>query len=447
MKKYVVILTLLFIVLAAVAFVVVTGTLDIKGEQPTAGTPGVTEPAPTGPSGTQTALPEGFVKDASVMLPLMKTDFENVYYTMDISTGAVTFFKAAGGALTVLPETGSFDVKATCSAQELKAVIHYVEQDGRTYGCGLFTNKLYSDVMYYDYAFFKLTDMFENYRDTNGVNYASKGAKLLLLDVEKTRFYLDEKVYSEAFILNADHTTRLFLSNDQRVEGMDGREKTDYKMFTDAFLNQHEKRNVLFLSSRYYVDYAESGKVDIFTSGGSNTNIDNVRFVQNVKGLYFWRSGDDVYYFKDSGDGSFALMVYHNGSGSHETKETFGGDLEADYIVCGTWVFNRHTGDAVNVLSGDELNVSFGKLPAGFTADLFEISENGRFCAVRGTGTDGTVAFAVCDLEEEFAAAFTDSVFASVANLNVQNDGTLIVSVSDRSGADSFYQLIYAIEQ
>ena len=44
--------------------------------------------------------------------------------------------------------------------------------------------------------------------------------------------------------------------------------------------------------------YAASGKTDIFTSGGSGTNTDNLRYVMDVDGLYFWRTEDGTRFSK-----------------------------------------------------------------------------------------------------------------------------------------------------
>lgn len=433
MKKYKVILTVLLIVLVAVAAVLVSGVLDIRS------TPSL-DPN-SGNKAVSTAYTDTYAKSETVKLPLMKTDFADVYYTMN-DAGDVKFYQVTRGAVTELPETEAYEVSAVCSNQTLTAEVHFLERDGSTYGCGLFTNKLHPDVLIYDYAFFKVTDMFESYRSVSGVNYANRGGKLLLIDTDADRVYSDEKVYSEAFILNADKSTTLFLSNDQRVVGMDAKEKTDYKMFTDDILDQDKTANILFFSSRYYVDYADSGKADIFTSGGSGTNIDNVRYVIDIDGLYFWNYEGETYFFRDNEDGSFSLKAFNPSNQETRPLESFTGNLNEDYIVRGRYIFNKKTGSLLNVISGDAKQVTYTCFKDGFTADLFEISENGRYCAVRGLNDGAKCALGIMDLQTGAMTAYTDEVFNNVANITLTNDGAVIVSVKDTD--NDFYQLTAA---
>ena len=436
MKKYKVILTVLLIVLVAVAAVLVSGVLDIRN------TPAL-DPE-SGNKAPSTSYTDTYTKSDAVTLPLMKTDMEDVYYTMS-RTGDVRFYQVSNTAVTPLQETDAYEVTAVCSNQPLTATVHILERGGHVYGCGLFTNELHPEVLIYDYAFFRVTDMFAGYRDTNGVNYAARGAKLLLIDTDSDRVYVDEKVYSEAFVLNEDHSTKLFLSNDQRVVGMDAKEKVDYKMFTEDILDQHKTANILFFSSRYYVDYADSGKADIFTSGGSGTNIDNVRYVIDIDGLYFWIFEGKTYFFRDNADGSFSLMAYNVSNQETGSLEAFSGDLGKDYIVRGPYIFSKKTGSLMNVITGDTKQVTYTCFKDGFTADMFDISENGRYCAVRGENDNGVYALGLMDLETGSMIAYTDEVFNNTANISLLNDGAVIVSV--KNGESDYYQLTAVFTQ
>lgn len=437
MKKYKILLTLLLIVLIAVAAVVVTGVLDIRS------TPSIVAPESNN-AALSTDYTETYTRSTAAALPLMKTDFENIYYTMS-KEGEVHFYKVAGADITPVEEAGNYEVTAECSSQNLTATIHYIEQDAHVFGCGLFTNLMDPEVLIYDYAFFKVTDMFESFVDSNGVNYAGRGAKLLLIDVDSSRFFSDEKIYSEAFVLYEDHTTALFLSNDQRVVGMDAKEKTDYKMFTDDILNQNDTSNVLFFSSRYYVEYDESGNVDIFTSGGSGTNIDNVRYIIDVEGLHFWNYEGETYFFRDNADGSFTLKAYNENTGETRSLEVFSGSLEADYFVRNEYIFNKKTGYLMNVLTGENHTISYDCFKEDFLPDLFDISENGRFCCIRGVNNNNVAACAVVDLETNRMLAYEDVAFGLIANVNMLNDGTVILSVADGANASSYYQLTATI--
>jgi len=433
MKKYKIILTVLFVVLLAAAAVVVTGVMDINKK-----TPEVTEPDSTEISAEYT---DTYQVKADVPLPLLKTDFENIFFTMN-KQGEVTFYEVSGGVISIMEEAGSYEVSAKCSSQTLKAVIHYIEVDGSVFGCGLFTNILYPDVLIYDYAFFKVTDMFNNYRNTSGVDLYDKGNQLLLIDVDSSRFYSDEKIYSEAFVLNANHETSLFLSNDQRTVGMDAMEKTDYKMFTDDILNQHNSTNVLFFSSRYYVDYSESEFADIFTSGGSGTNVDNVRYIIDVDTLHFWNYEEETYFFRDNDDGTFTLKAYNPSSKETRSLETFTGTLKDDYIIKYEYILSKETGEIMNVLTGVKYQLDFSVFSEEADVDMFDISENGKYCSVRGKNSDGAAVFSVTNLETMDSTVYANEIFGEIANVNILNEGTVIVSSATGENSSSFYQLV-----
>lgn len=428
-KKLKIILSVLLVVLIATAAVVFTGVLDINKRinKPT-------EPDNSA-NGLGTDYKQTYTVDTAVSLPLMSTDFENIFYTMT-KQGEVKFYQAVGGVLTQIPESGSFKVTAECSSQKLPAVIHYLEKDGHTVGYGLFTNILYPDVLLYDYAFFKVTDMFEGFKD-------DKGTLLMMLDVDNKRFYKEDKVYSEIFYLYSDHTSKYFLSEDQRTVAMDGKTKTDYKMFTDDILSQGDNKNVLFFSSRYYVSYDESGLADIFTSGGSGTNVDNVRYALNVASLNFWRSGSDTYYFsksKNYDDNSF-ILFRSDGNDTTEIKK-FSGDIKKDYLISGEFILTKSTGEVYNCVSGQSLGIIYSCFKSGFTADLFTMSKNGKYAVIRGVNGDNMPACGIMDFDSNRITAYEDSVFAYIANVHALNDGSVYISAATGESASAFYQLI-----
>lgn len=425
-KKLKIILSVLLVVLIATAAVVFTGVLDInkRVDNP--------DSSQNDENGLGTDYKETYTVNTDVSLPLIKTDFENIFYTMT-KQGEVKFYQAAGGTLTQIPESGNFEVTAECSSQKLPAVIHYIEQDGHTDGYGLFTNILYPDVLLYDYAFFKVTDMFEGFKD-------DKGTLLMMLDIDNTRFYKEEKIYSEIFYLYSDHTSEYFLSEDQRTVAMDGKTKPDYKMFTNDILSQGDNKNVLFFSSRYYVSYEESGLADIFTSGGSGTNVDNVRYAINVASLNFWRNGTDTYYFAENEDNSFSLMR-SDGSNATEVKK-FSGDINEDYLISGEFILTKSTGEVYNCISGQSLGIIYSCFKSGFTADLFTMSENGKYAVIRGVNGSNMPACGIMDFDANKITAYEDNIFAYIANAHALNDGSVYISAATGESASAFYQLI-----
>ena len=467
MKKYKIILTVLLVVLVAVSAVVVSGVLDINKDgsgfvdrrkllESTSGEEGT-----TGASEVRPGYATVFVTDANVKLPLIKTDIEGYFYTMD-KQGGVKFYSVDNGTITQVPETESYEVKAECSAQTLTAMVHILKVDDRTFGCGLFTNVLYPDVNYYAYAFFRVTDMFTSFRDTrSGVKYHERGALLLLIDTNGDHSYpsarTNDKVYSEAFVLNPDHTTSLFLSNDQRTPGMDGVDRRDYKMFTDGILDQNEYSNVLFFSGRNYVDFYSDagGKADIMTSGGSGTNIDNVRYVVDVNELYLRRIDKNVFYLSAAGDGAFELRAYNGATDATAKVAGFTGNLKTDYLQSGDFLLNKTTGEVYDLAaladgysaSGTQYDkapvsykVDYAACPAGFVANWFTASADGSYCAVRGESADQTVSVALTDKANGKTTVSTDVRFRLIANINVLCDGNVIVSIVTAKTAENEYE-------
>lgn len=433
-KRYKIILSVLLVILIGVAAVVVSGVLDINKRVD--GTHQGTV-VPTS-DGEYTDL---FATDTSAALPLMKTKFDNVYFTMSKS-GEVTFYEVAAGKITAIAETGNYEVTAECSNQKLTAVIHYLERDGETDGYGLFTNILHPDVLLYDYAFFRVTDMFDNFDDD--------GELLMMLDIDSSRFYSDEKVYSEIFRLYSDHTSKYFLSENQRTIDILAREKTDYKMFTDDISDQGSAKNVLFFSSRNYVSYETSDMVDIFTSGGSGNNVDNVRYIADVATLNFWRVDGKTYYLSmndeaddSTGESSFSLKAY---DGSNSTViGTFSGDPDEDYLICGEYMLNRLTGEIYNVLTSESKTFSLDSFDGYFAPDMFKISENGKYCVIRGS-SNGVASCGVANLETGAVYVYSDDVFGYIANMQVLDDGTVIVSTANGDSGSAFYQLIANVQ-
>ena len=417
-KKYKIILSLLLVVLVCVGIITVTGVFDINKI--------VKSHEEQNDETLTTDYQDVFRNMTEENSPLLKTDVENIYYAMDLE-GGVRFYRLESGEFTKIEESGTFEVKAPCSGQELPAVIHYIELPEQTIGYGLFTNTLYEGVYLYDYAFFKVTEMFPA--------FAGESKLLMLLDVDKTRFYQDDKVFSEAFYLYSDHTCKHFLNENQRIVDMNARMRTDYKMFTSDILGQ--TGNVLFFSSRYYNEGSE--QVDILTSGGSGENVDNVQYIIGVDSLHMWETDAGVYYFGKT-DAGFVLRRFDGEN--HEDIKAFEGSLQNDYLLCGAYLLNRASGEIYNVLDGTTKQLDYSHFRKGFTPDLFSMSENGVYCLVRGANNRNKPVIGLADFVADTMTDYEDDVFGFTAALHVQNDGTVVISAATGESASSYYQLV-----
>ena len=435
-KRYKAILTGLLAVLLAFAVVTVTGVLDINKIIKEKEEDNTVIDAP------KHSYEDVFDSFTAAGLPLLKTDIENVFYTMS-TEGDVSFYRVANRNIEKISDVGVMDISVSCSGQTLPVTIHYVEIDGQTLGYGLFTNTAHPEVFLYDYAFFKLTNQFDA--------YSSKSDLLLLADIEKERFYDEDKVYSESFYLYDSKETKNFLNEDQRIVDLNARLRTDYKMFTDDILHQEEGK-ILFFSSRFYNDYEYSEQVDIFISGGSGENVDNNRHILDVASLNFWRTENGVLYFKNntaeepaSGENqetaaSFSLMRYADGESTEIIS--FAGELDTDFILDGSYLFNIKSGEAYDVLTGKTFKVDYTKFETSFTPDLFEVSENGKYCIVRGKSNLGKPSIGVLNTENGEFYSYTDNVFGRIASMQLLNDSTIILSLAANEDATAYYQLV-----
>jgi hypothetical protein len=425
-KALKIILSVILVLLVLSGIVVLTGINDIKNN------PSTTSSGSQNTS-TGTDYRDTYVTDTNVGLPLLKTAFDGVFFTMSQS-GEVKFYELnVDGELGQIEETGSYEVSAACSSQKLPAIIHYIERDGVVDGYGLFTNELYPDVLLFDYGFFRVTNMFSG--------FSSGDTLLMLIDTDKTRFYKQDKIYSEAFYLYSDHTSKNFLSEDQRQPDMDGKMKSDYKMFTNDILDQGDNSNVLFFSSRYYEDYSEKGYADIFTSGGSGTNVDNVRYAVGIASLNFWRSGSNTFYFANNDDGKSFTLKKTDGKTASDVK-TFSGDIDDDYIISGQYILSKSTGEVYNCVTGDTKTIDYSCFKSGFTPDMFVISDNGSYAVVRGASSSGKASCGYVDFESGTVTAYEDDIFAYVATINVTDSGTVAISVSTGESGSGYSQLV-----
>lgn len=428
-KRYKTILSVLLCVLTVFAVITVTGVVDInklinEREEGSTETPVKT-------------VADVFSTYTDAGYPLLETDIPGVFYAMSKS-GDVNFFKAQNGSIERLADVDTFDVTVTCSGQKLPVTISYVEVDGKTAGYGLFTNADHPDVYLYDYAFFKVTDQFDG--------YDSRSKLLLLADTEKSRFYDEDKVYSESFYLYDSKETKNFLNEDQRIVDLNARLRADYKMFTDGILHQTEDK-ILFFSSRFYNDYGYSDQVDIFISGGSGENVDNNRYILDVASLDFWKTEDGIRYLRlnspDETDAAaattFSLMNYKDKAS--EEIISFDGSLKEDYILSGTKLFNIATGEIYDVVTGDTAKFDYSEFNTSFTPDLFKAGEDGRYCLIRGRSNLGKPSLAIIDTETGESYTYTDNVFGHIASMQALSDGTIILSLAASEAAESYYQL------
>ncbi len=358
---------------------------------------------------------------------LRPTAFDGIYCAVS-EDGSVAFYALTGKTFEKIDEDGVYACSAVLSGQTVKADVHYIVRDGKTDGYGLFTSSLDDSVYYFEYAFFRLTELPAGFRSSNKL--------LLLIDTDKSRFYAD-KLYSEAFYYDtADRSVgATFFSDEQRTVGSDGKFRADYRMFTDEILDQPQS-NFLFLSSRFYLEHEGAGYVDIMSNGSSGNNLDNIRVIERVLGYVFWRDDAGVHYFTPTDDG-FDLCVYDDKQTS--VGVSFEGSYSGDYIRCGRFLLHKKSGKVFAFFKGEEYKIPYAPFRQGFVPDVFAISPDGRYAFVRGISHDGLPAIGLCDVETGRTWAHTNAMFDSVSSVTVTNDGSCVVTVGKSASAMTTY--------
>lgn len=378
-----------------------------------------------------------FKKDETVTLPLLPTDIEGIYYTMSV-TGEVKFYSLSGGSVVPEKETGVYEVTALCSNVSVPASVHYIEKDGKLYGCGLYTSSITPGVHLYAYAFFKLTELPDAYE--------SKNKYWLLIDVDSSRFYSPNKVYGEAFYYNPkDNSSEKFLSEVQRTPGIDGISRADYKMFTDEILVQPQN-NVLFFSGRFYQE--GEGKYDIFSSGGYDMNKDNLRQTVNVLDFALFRENGKYYYLRSNSSGGFDLCSANNDGKNEAVVKAFGFDYKNGCLRSGKYLYAKNETKLYGLTDGTASTISLNGTGEGFTVNMLTVSRNGRYAMLRGADAKGNVQIVIADIQSGKTNVFTGNVFTKIAACNISDDGEAVLSVADTvtpSPQTVYHQLIYTV--
>lgn len=394
-------------------------------EEPTGGETNIVDATQIADNDGRISYKKLFVKSETANLPLMKTDFDNIFYTMD-TTGYVRFYKLTDGVLSEVKADGVYSVAPRCSGQNIPADVYYVNIDGKINGFGLYTTQNTSGIMLFDYAFFKICNLPDKFSYENEL--------LLLIDTDKSRFY-EDKIYSEQFYFDTeDNTTTYFLSEAQRNSGMDGIKSKVYKMFTDEMLHQPYSKYYFFTSRAYEADDVKL--VDIYTSGGYDTNIDNIRVVRNMLGMTFYRTDNGLYYYSAEENG---FVIYFYDGKDYTVIREFSGDLDTDYLRSGTATIEKSSGVIYDIATDKEYTIDYSAFGTAFVLSDFVM--NGRYIAVAGESPIGGKQVGVLDTEDGNFTVFNKFNNNNLEQFHITDDGHLVISVCYKSDYTAF-QLI-----
>ncbi len=291
-----------------------------------------------------------------IFMPMPVT---GLYYTADLKNNVEFWQLTEAGFLPSSYETKSFSVNLNASGQSIPVKMKYVTVDGANYGIGLFTSETNSSVKYYDYAFVQLCPKPKGY----GSGY------LLLADYTKEDFYRDGKTFNDIFEYNMSASSvSISLSQNTRLVDSNATYKQSWDMLTNEFIGNIGEEKY-FMSSRYYTD-AELGKrtdIMVYSSAYRPSVV-----YSDILGDWFVLDGSGAHYLKKDGSGFKCLTV----KDKKTVKETsFESDYFENYLRSGNYLFEKSTGKAYNLLTGDTVAFVKGDYSG---ADIFSISPDGK---------------------------------------------------------------------
>lgn len=311
-------------------------------------------------------------KNGEIFLP---TDISGVYYTADLS-GNVAFYEYSDGEFAASSlEVKQISTSIKASKESIPVTVKYIEKDGKTFGCGVFTSDMNANVEIYSYAFVKLTNKPAGY----GEGY------LLLADFEKENFYKSEKIYSEIYNFNlSTGSASTYVSNNTRLIDKNGAYRNDWTMLTDEFIaNLGDAK--YFISSRYYTGEERGTRSDIMVL---SNNYRPEIVAEDIIGMWFVNDASGMHYLKKT-DTGFASVV--NEGGTETVAANFDGDFFADYMLSGNYLINRSSLVITNLITNSTVTLADIDIS---DADYFSMNEEGTkavFAKYGKTNSNGTV--------------------------------------------------------
>ena len=323
--------------------------------------------------------------------PLLQTDIDGLFYLAN-PNGTVVFYESSAAGLTPYKgKVSTLKTTITCSGQNIPVKLTYVRQGDKITGFGLFTTAISkAPVKIFAYAFFKITALPSGY-GKNGV--------LLLADFDKTRFYLNDKLYTEAFILSpGSGKTANLVTNNARTVDISGAFRPDWIMLNDGFLNSLGSRPY-YLSSRDY-NLDKQGLIsEIIAVGGSKP----ARIVTGALGLWARVTEKGTAFLRGT-DSSFKSVLLA------DKKETvikeFAGDYFKDYISSGNYVLNKQSLILTDLLTGEKKAIKNIKIN---DYSILSVSPNGAWAVIATSDKTGLKA-----LQNIFFCSFNDGTVKSV---------------------------------
>lgn len=358
--------------------------------------------------------------------PYLPADIDGVYYKMT-TDGTVTFYRFQNQAFTPLEATGTYTATVTLSETDIEADITYYQDGGKITGYGLYTAESGSYNLY-PYALFHLTGY--------GSQYEGRSSKscLLLIDTTEDDFYSSNKLYEESFIFNyADSSTSRSLSEASRTVGLNGTKRSDYFQL-NAMTIEASVDHQLFFSGRQYSE--EDERVDLFRSGGSGNNTDNIIIAHDV--LCNWVKAVDggILYLTTDENENVVLEKFDTESEEAEAVHTFEGVKRDGILASGDYFYLAPSHSVYSVSSDSETAVAYSGI-SSLTADAFV--SNGDVFVLRGYLNNRYPVFLIGKSADcSVTKSYVDELFREVVNPVVASDGSVLVA-TEKDGTFTNY--------
>lgn len=368
---------------------------------------------------------EGFISDSytyditatqSNSLPYLKTNIENIFYTMD-ADGGVKFYKLADNAFTQVDSTGVYTTSVVLSETKITADITYYKDGDEICGYGVSVND--DGYTLYPYVLFCLRSYGEDYTGS------SSSSCLLLIDTTQEDFYSNDKIFEESFVFKySDSSATRSISEASRTVGISGAKRDDYFLINDTTV-ENSVTNQLFFSGRFYKE--SDATVDIMRTGGSGNNTDNIRVAQNVLEYWLYNDGTDITYITVDESGNVVVEKLNWKTENTETVKTFEGVTKDDILVDGDYMYINGKNIIYNLVNNTQITLAYGKANA-LKADTFV--SDGENIFIRGYVKEQYPVGIIANGETgKVSVSYANEIFKNAVNPVVLSNGQLMFTV------------------
>ncbi len=359
--------------------------------------------------------------DSSKPLPYLETSLDDIFYTMD-SEGNVKFYQKSGNSFTQVEATGTYSASVVLSEMTVSADITYYQNEAGICGYGVHT-AAEDEYTLYPYTLFCLRNYGSNYSGS------SDSSCLLLIDTTQEDCYKNDKIFEESFTFSySNSSASRSISEASRTVGINGAKRDDYFLLSDITV-ENSVANQLFFSGRHYAE--SDTTVDIFRTGGSGNNTDNIRVAQDVLGYWLYNDGTDMTYVTVDESGYVAVEKYNWDSGEVTTVRTFNGATRNDVLISGDYMYVNTDNIVYNLLNDTDTKLSYSKAD-DFVADMFVAQGEDIFLRgyVREEFPVGIIANGESGVVSD---SYANEFFRNIVNPVILSDGSLMVTVDNGS--------------